>query len=145
MNKKIIITLVVVLVLLIGCILYLYKDKIMNALSTNESTMEVTDSDAIMVTTTSDTEMDSDIDWSKYSTTNVTLDGDYTITSGGIYSFTGSTSDGSIIVNTTDNVKIILNGVEITSSDSPAINVVNAKNVYIELNGTNTLSSTTTS
>lgn len=30
--------------------------------STNESTMEVTDSDAIMVTATSDTEMDSSID-----------------------------------------------------------------------------------
>lgn len=58
-----------------------------------------------------------------------------TITSGGTYVFTGTLTDGSITVSTqkTEDVRIILNGVDITCSDGPAINVAEADKVTISL------------
>lgn len=70
-------------------------------------------------------------------------DGENTITSGGIYTVSGSIS-GYIHVNIEDdkNVKLILNGVSITSNGTPAIFIENAKNVVIELVGQNTITTT---
>lgn len=67
-----------------------------------------------------------------------------TITKGGVYHVTGSISDGSITVNTDEDVKLVLDNVTITNTSGPAINIISAKNTYIELVGENTLTSTTT-
>ncbi len=65
---------------------------------------------------------------------NVTIDGDtITITGEGVYVFSGSLSDGQIIVDVedTEKVQIVLNGADITCSDSAAIYVLNADKVFV--------------
>lgn len=76
---------------------------------------------------------DDSIDWSKYDGKTITLKESLVITSGGVYTLSGTLKDGSITINTEDNVKLILSNASITSSNSPAIIVENAKNVVIEL------------
>lgn len=76
-----------------------------------------------------------------------TVDGNkVTITKGGTYSISGTISDGQIVVNAgdTDKVYIILNGVNITCSNSSPIYVINADKTVISLaDGTeNTLTDT---
>ncbi|MEQ8153311.1 MAG: carbohydrate-binding domain-containing protein [Clostridiaceae bacterium] len=58
-----------------------------------------------------------------------------TITAAGSYSIKGSLTDGQIIVNAgdSDKVYIILNGVNITCSDSAPIYVMNSKKIIISL------------
>ena len=80
-------------------------------------------------------------DFSKYTETTINLSNEkdiYTITSGGVYHFTGNYSS-YIKVDTEDNVKIILDNVTINNSNGPCIYGVNSKNIYIELVGENTL------
>lgn len=59
-----------------------------------------------------------------------------TITSAGTYSISGKLDDGQIIINAgkEDKVNIILNGVDITSSNSAPIYAINSKKVVISLN-----------
>lgn len=61
--------------------------------------------------------------------------GKVTITSAGTYSFTGTLTNGQIVVNTDDEeiVRLILNGVNITSSSSAPIYVKSASKVVINL------------
>lgn len=58
-----------------------------------------------------------------------------TISSAGTYVISGTVNDGQIVVNSKDDedVRIILNGAEITCSDGPAINCTDAKNLVITL------------
>lgn len=93
-------------------------------------------------------DVEEEIDWSKYSISNITLNNDntapdvegvtfedstLTITQSGIYKLSG-TLEGNIIVEAKDcNVEIILNGVEINSSNGPAIYVKKANIVLITL------------
>ena len=68
--------------------------------------------------------------------TGATADGSIvTITSAGTYSFSGSLSDGQIIVDTEDEtiVRLILNGVDISCSSNAPIYVENAKKAMIVL------------
>ncbi len=74
----------------------------------------------------------------------VTVEGQtITIISAGSYSFSGSLNNGQIVVNTKDEalVRLILNGVEITSNNSAPINIKSASKaiVYLEENTNNTL------
>ncbi len=65
---------------------------------------------------------------------NVTIDGNtITITGEGVYVFSGSLSDGQIIVDVddTEKVQIVLNGADITCSSSAAIYVLNADKVFV--------------
>ncbi len=78
-------------------------------------------------------------DWSKYDTTEVTSDESLKITQGGVYTISNDISDGGIIIDTNESVKLVLNGVSIKNSNGPAILVLNAKLVEIELVDTNTL------
>lgn len=59
--------------------------------------------------------------------------GDYTITSEGVYVFSGTLSNGSILVNAGENdkVQIVLSNASITNSDGPAIYAVTADKVFI--------------
>lgn len=64
------------------------------------------------------------------------------ITKGGEYNFTGTIKDGAITIDTDEDVTIKLTNVTINNSNGPAINVKNAKNVYLVIEGENTLSAT---
>lgn len=59
-------------------------------------------------------------------------DNTLTISKGGVYTLSGKNSDASIVISTDDNVKLKLNGVNITSSGAPAIYVENADKLYID-------------
>ena len=58
-----------------------------------------------------------------------------TVSDKGTYVISGTLSDGQIIIDNEndENIRIILNGVDITCSTDSAIKAVNAKNVYITL------------
>jgi len=59
-------------------------------------------------------------------------DGVLSITEGGEYTLSRSSDNVSIHINTEDNVKLILNGVELKSSKGPVIYGEQVKNLYIE-------------
>lgn len=63
----------------------------------------------------------------------VSVDGDtVTITAAGTYVLSGSLSDGQVVVNVADgDVALILDGVDITKSGAPAIQVDDASNVIV--------------
>ncbi|SHI86527.1 carbohydrate-binding domain-containing protein [Pseudobutyrivibrio xylanivorans] len=54
------------------------------------------------------------------------------ITEGGAYTLTGTSDNASILINTDENVKLILNGVELKSAKGPVIYGQQVKNLYIE-------------
>ena len=60
-------------------------------------------------------------------------DGILYITEGGAYTLQGKSSSSSVVVNTDENVKLILNGVDLQSVDGPVIYGAQVKNLYIEL------------
>lgn len=64
------------------------------------------------------------------------------ITKGGTYTLSGNY--GTIVINTEEAVELVLTDAQITSEAGPAIYVENAKTVSIVLNGTNTITATTT-
>ena len=82
------------------------------------------------------------INWNRYTTYDVQLTQTYTITTPGIYHFTGTLDDGAIIVKVSseDAVKIILDNVTIKNSSGPAIACLTGDDLVIELVGENTLS-----
>ena len=64
--------------------------------------------------------------------TGVTVSGTTaTVTDKGAYVFTGSCADGQIIVDSQENVTIVLDGLDLTSKTSAAIYVKSAKNAII--------------
>ena len=86
---------------------------------------------------------ESGVDWSKYQVYDVDLgSGNVNITKAGVYNLKGTLKNGSVVVSTNDNVKIVLNGVTI-SSNGPAINIKKVKNAYIELVGKSKITSKT--
>lgn len=94
--------------------------------------------EAIAVQLSSETysERDLDASYDASEATQVdlsTLSGDYTITAAGIFVFSGTLSDGSIIVNAgeDDKVQIVLSNATITNSDGPAIYAVDADKVFV--------------
>jgi len=114
-------------VLLVGvCFLvipkFLSKEK-----NSNESKSD-TDSITMEINTDDD---DEKIDWSKYETISSKLTKSLTITKEGVYHLTGEIEDGLITVNTSGNVKLVLDNVHITNSSGPAIYVKEAENVVI--------------
>ncbi len=74
---------------------------------------------------------DEKIDWSRYETVSHELTKSLTITKEGIYQLTGTIEDGLITVNTSGNVKLVLDNVHITNSSGPAIYVQEAEDVVI--------------
>lgn len=62
------------------------------------------------------------------------------ITSGGVYLFSGILDDGQIYVNTKEKVHIVLDGTDISCSDSSPIYIEDSDNAVITVNGENTLS-----
>lgn len=85
------------------------------------------------------TEADTTIEFGSSITINgsgATIDGNtITITQGGTYSLSGTLSDGQLIVNAgdLDQVKLLLNGVNMTSSTSAPIYIMNADKTTLTL------------
>lgn len=88
---------------------------------------------------------DEDIDWTKYEEYNITSGDSVTIKNAGIYILSGTITE-TITINTTDNVKLILNNVIIKPSSGAGIVVEEADNVVIYLNDgtTNTIEDNST-
>ncbi len=82
------------------------------------------------------------INWNIANSFDLALTETTTITKGGVYTITGKIEDGQLIINTNDDVKLILNNVSITNSNGPAIYIEDANCTYIELVGENTLNGT---
>lgn len=122
-NKKVVVTISVIVIVIAG--IFFYKMITRDKASTNTS-------DMINMTIDTD-DGDEKIDWSIYENTNYELTKSITITEEGIYNLTGTITDGSITVNTEGNVKLILDGVNITNTSGPAIYVENVEDVVIEL------------
>ena len=117
MNKKIIIIIISVLVLLgLGIGILLYSN---STVKTEDNTKETKKDDN-----------NGDI---------ITLNDSYEITKGGTYKFTGSLKDGSITSNTSDEVTIILNSVEINNNQGACISILGDGATTIELAGENKL------
>ncbi|MEG3309995.1 carbohydrate-binding domain-containing protein [Streptococcus sp. SS-4456] len=104
--------------------------------STTTSSSATTSQTNVASTTSngnSSTSSTSSIDWSALPTKEVTLSNDgLNITEGGTYILTGSTTAG-VTVETDANVRIVLAGAEISSSDTAAINVIQAGSVELEI------------
>lgn len=118
--KKIIIALAIIIAS--GIIIFFFV---------NQKEEELTSSSDIDISIDTD-DGDEDINWDDYETYTITLTEDLEITEAGIYNLSG-TMNGSITIDTTDNVKLVLNNVAITSTNGPAIYVIDSKNVVIEL------------
>jgi hypothetical protein len=74
------------------------------------------------------------INWESLESSELKLNGkSVEITKSGNYTLSGYISNGSIVVNTSGDVKLIFNGVSISSDDGPAILIVSSNNVIIEL------------
>lgn len=69
----------------------------------------------------------------------ITLKDSYEITKGGTYKFNGSIKDGSITTNTSEDVTIILNSVEINNNSGACISILGEGSTVIELVGENKL------
>jgi len=69
-----------------------------------------------------------------FSGSGISIEGDNVkITKAGSYSLSGILSDSSVIVDTKETVFLILNGVDITNTQSSAINFINMGKVVIEI------------
>lgn len=83
-------------------------------------------------------------DYDADAASRIELNGDLTITDGGVYILTGKT-DGSVIVDAdkSEKVQLVLAGVEITAHNTAALYVKSADKVFVTLDGgtENTLSS----
>ncbi len=138
MNKKKILMYVLGMIVLFGTIWgsYYYVSKI-------NSNKEMVNIDRILKDSNIEViDEDTTIDWSTYDETQITLNNkSVNITKGGIYTLTGTISNGNVTINTDGNVKLILDNVTITNNSGPAIIIINAKNTIIELKDgtTNTL------
>lgn len=79
----------------------------------------------------------------------VTIDGNkvtvnHGSTEGICYVVTGKTTDGSLIINGNTNFELNLNGADITSGSTTAIDIESKGNAYLVVNGTNKLKDGTT-
>ncbi len=128
-------------------------------------TQDTTDntSDDINITYKVNHEEDGDYSWDSSSVVSILLNDDdisingsgatadgsvLTITSAGVYSVSGTLTDGQIIINSEDEeiVQIILNGIDISSSTTAPIYIISAKKTVFILaeNSQNYLSDATT-
>lgn len=82
------------------------------------------------------------VDWDSLDRENISLDNkSLEITDGGVYILSGNIDDGSVMVDTNGDVKLILDNVNIKNNSGSAIIIESANNVIIEIddNSVNTL------
>ena len=131
--KKIILGIVAVVVIagLAGCFVFAYNKVKLDSSQSNTITTNTSDS----INTSSKTTSSSSVT----ETSNSKI---LNITKGGTYDLSGEYE--GIVVNTSEEVTLNLNSVEITNSSGPAINIEKAKKVNIVLSGENKITSNTT-
>ena len=128
MKKKIIlITSLIALTILVGIITLIVEKKQGKIDKSSKDTTSVID---MTINTDDDNEK---IDWSQYKSESYKLTKSLKIIEGGTYNLTGTISNGLITIDTTSDVKIILNNVKIKNQTGPAIYVKNSQNTIIEL------------
>ena len=130
MKNKLIIGIVIILFVCLGVGVYFIKfeeEKIIN------DTVKVIDKSVDL------DNGEEKVAWDSFDVKNIRLSSSFEITKSGIYNLSGSLENGNITINTTGDVKLVFNNISIKNNDGPAINVVNANNVVIELNGVNRL------
>lgn len=130
MKNKLIIGIVIILLVCLGVGLYFIKfeeEKIIN------DTVKVIDKSVDL------DNGEEKVAWDSFDVKNIRLSSSFEITKSGIYNLSGSLENGNITINTTGDVKLVFNNISIKNNDGPAINVVNANNVVIEINGFNRL------
>lgn len=128
MKTKVLIVCLIVVVLTSCIILVLWKGNDSN--KSNQSSSSESNSTENSKTTKTETKT---TDWGDYESNDITLDKSLKITNGGVYNLTGTIADGYILIDTEDDVKLVLNNVNITNSNGPAIVILNANVVEIEL------------
>lgn len=126
-KKKFLIIGIIIFVLLVVVLLFTFFPK-NNNLAKYEASNSTTDSIDMSINTDNGSEK---IDWSKYQYTDYELTESITITEAGVYNLTGTLDSGVVKIDTTGDVKLVLNNVSITNSSGPAIYVANAENVII--------------
>ena len=105
-KNKIWLIIPIVLIIVLGTLLiYHYKNK-----DTSTDTN-------ISIDTSSE-----DINWDSYEEENIELSDSLSITSPRVYTLTGEIN-GNVTINTSGNVKLILNGVTITSDNGQSLNI----------------------
>lgn len=107
-----------------------------SAATVEDNTDSSTEEDVVNTEESVFTNYDNTDTWNEDSATYITLsDEDVEITSEGTYVISGTLTDGQIYINVadTDKVQLVLNGADITCSDSAAIFVQNADKVVITL------------
>ncbi len=115
------------------------------ATSSSSSTSSTTETETVSVDSEY-SELTIKTDWDEMASvtisgSDITIDGNgctdesgiLYITEGGAYTITGSSDSCMIVINTDENVKLILNGVDLTSTSGPVIYGAQVKNLYIEL------------
>ena len=131
--KKIILGAVAVVVIagLAVCFVFAYNNVKLDSNQSNTITTNISDS----IDTSSKTTSSSSV-------TETSNSKSLNITKGGTYDLSGEYE--GIVVNTSEEVTLNLNGAEITNSSGPAINIEEAKKVNIVLSGENKITSNTT-
>ena len=131
---------IILIVVIIICIILFYPKKKEDVQDKHESTHDDVD---ININTD---DGDEDIIWSNYENREIDLSKSFTITEGGTYFLSGTIEDGFITINTSDDVKLVLNNVHITNESGPAIYIEKANNtlIYLEKGSVNTLEDGTT-
>lgn len=125
-NKKVVIIITTVIILIVVGIIY---TTVINNKAIDNSSKNTTKDIDMNINTDDD---DEKIDWSKYQETSYELTKSISLTEGGIYNLTGTISNGLITINTTSEVKLILDNVSITNKTGPAIYIEEAADVIIE-------------
>ena len=122
MNKKNISVLLCILLVVVGCVFIFWDD--------DENVSNVSSID-------SNVDLDNGeekIDWNSLDSLDIELDNkSLNITDSGVYTISGSINNGSIVVDTKGDVKLILNNVNIKNDNGPSIIIESANNIIIEL------------
>ncbi|KAB7670712.1 carbohydrate-binding domain-containing protein [Bacillus sp. B1-b2] len=142
------------LALPICCTLFLFacsKEDTSDSTTSNTSTLKDINVSAYISENISYEEEDLTTEWENEDPIYITLDGEnitydesasimtsgstVTIRSGGVYVLSGEINDGQVVVDAPDTgtVKLVLNGVDITNSESSAIFIKEAENTIITL------------
>ena len=126
MKKKYLIIALIIIILSLGGISYYL---VLNKNNVSNKTTKVT-------------KILDNVNWSVAESFDLELTKSTSITKGGVYTITGTIENGQLLINTNEEVKLILNNVTIKNSNGPAIYIENAKTTYIEFVGENTLEGT---
>ena len=132
------IVLIFIAILIICLFIYTKNNEVVNNDTGSKNTVENIDN------TVNLDNSDEKIDWESLDSSTLELnDKSVTITKEGTYTLNGTITNGSIIVDTDGDVKLILDNVTINSQIAPCIIVLSANNIVIELkeNTINTLES----